>query len=249
MELRTRPCWHPQCLVVLRLALGPGMSPPDRTTWGSDCLQPSHLHGILPKVLFGIECHIAEVNSGTRRALCGLSLLLLSLSSHFSALTFLQDELGDRGLQPALLSAVPILWLLMQMGFWRRDDEVWVSLPALLPSAQHQTTPPQGWQCLARLGEAAFDLGAALSPCRIFQALQTSTLPLWLQPPWHRYAFKDSSSQVFLSPLQPTSGRRRSAPGCPPRLPCHGVPSSTSTPHLPGTCSPWGTCHPWWPRR
>lgn len=89
--------------------------------------------------------------------------------------------------QPTLLSAVPILWLLMQMGFWRRDDEVWVPLPALLPSAQHQTIPPQGWQCPA---EAAFHLGAALSLCRTFQAPQTSTLSLWLHPPWHRHALK-----------------------------------------------------------
>lgn len=66
--------------------------------WGSDSLQPSHLHGILPKVIFGIECLIAEVSSGTRRAVCGLSPLLLSLSSPLSAFTSLQDELGDKGL-------------------------------------------------------------------------------------------------------------------------------------------------------
>lgn len=93
----------------------------------------------------------------------------------------------SRVLQPTLLSAVPIVWLLMQIGFWRRHDKGWVPLPALLPSAQHQTSPPRGWQCSACPGEAAFDLGAAWSPCRAFQALQTSPLSLGLlQPPWHR---------------------------------------------------------------
>lgn len=155
----------------------------------------------------------------------------------------------SRVLQPTLLSAVPILWLLMQIGFWRRRDKGWVPLPALLPSAQHQTSPPRGWQCSACPGEAAFDLGVDLSPCKAFQVLQTSPLSSGLlQPPWHRHAFKDCSSEMFLSPLQPTSGPRQSAPGYPP-LPCHGVPSSTSTPRLPGTCSPWGTCHLWWPLR
>lgn len=86
------------CLAVLRLALGLGVSPPHMTTWGSDCLQPSHFHGILPKVIFGIDCLIAEVSSGTRRAVCALSPLLLSLSSHSSAFTSLQDKLGDKGL-------------------------------------------------------------------------------------------------------------------------------------------------------
>lgn len=89
-------------------ALAPGVSPPHRTMWGSDCLQPSHLHGILLKAIFGIECLIAEVNSGTRRAVCGLSPLLLSLSSHFSALTSLQDELEDRVCSPPFSELSPL---------------------------------------------------------------------------------------------------------------------------------------------
>lgn len=49
---------------------GPGSwgIPSTHDHWGSDCLQPSHLHGILPKVIFGIECLIAEVSNETRRA-------------------------------------------------------------------------------------------------------------------------------------------------------------------------------------
>lgn len=129
-------------LAVLRLALGLGVSPPQVTIWGSDCLQPCHLHGILPEVIFVTECLIAEVSSGTRRAVCGLSLLLLSLSSHFSAFTSLQDELADQGLTAHPAHCCSPLWLQMLMGFWGRADEVWVPFPALLPPAQHQSTPP-----------------------------------------------------------------------------------------------------------
>uniref|UniRef100_A0A8C3UNW6 PABC domain-containing protein n=1 Tax=Catharus ustulatus TaxID=91951 RepID=A0A8C3UNW6_CATUS len=66
-------------------------------------------------------------------------------------------------------------------------------------------------------------LRAAVPPRRLLSNISTTRQASTQVP---RVPPQAQRVEMFLSPLQPTSGHRQSAPGCPP-LPCHGVPSST----------------------